>query len=140
MRSLETVCGNSRGAGIPDLLVEWTLVRLRGRLSANSEMAPVVTVFFKRDAGAAAPRAGFANVSSLFALLSLLTRRSELMVLDDRDVFIIDRLLLLDEVVLQREDGKRPRSGAPVLGSAALVVVPFSMIMSVCCRFSRGNK
>lgn len=45
-------------------------VRLCGLLSASSEMAPVVTVFFRRDAGAASPRAGLARASSLLARFS----------------------------------------------------------------------
>lgn len=45
-------------------------IRLCGLLSASSEMAPVVTVFFRRDAGAAGPRVGLARASSLLARFS----------------------------------------------------------------------
>lgn len=44
--------------------------RGRGRPSARSEMAPVVTVFFMREPAAAELSAGFVSASSLLARFS----------------------------------------------------------------------
>lgn len=68
--------------------------------------------------------------------LTRLRRRSEAMVLDDRDVFIIE--LLLELLVWPMEDGSLPRSGVPVLGSPTLVVPPLNMTLYLYCRFSLG--
>lgn len=65
--------------------------------------------------------------------LTRLRRRSEAMVLDDRDVFIIVEPPLLEVLAWPMEDGSRPRSGAPVLGSATFVVPPLNMVLYVYC-------
>lgn len=70
--------------------------------------------------------------------LTRLRRRSEAMVLDERDVFIIEEPLLLEVLVWPMEDGSRPRSGAPILGSATLVVPPLNMVLSVYCHSLLG--
>lgn len=99
VRSLVMVEGMSLGPGIPDFLVACAPDRLRGRASARSEMAPVVTVFFIREPEAAS--AGFVKASSLLALLSLLRRCSEASMLEDLEVFMAEE----EEVVVVEEDG-----------------------------------
>lgn len=60
--------------------------------------------------------------------LTLLSRRSEAMVLDDLEVFIP---MLLEYVLWELLVDSFARSGAPILGSAALAVPPFNMVFSV---------
>ncbi len=60
--------------------------------------------------------------------LTLLRRRSEAMVLDDLEVFIPK---LLEYELWELLADSFARSGAPILGSAALVVPPFNMVFSV---------
>lgn len=56
--------------------------------------------------------------------LTRLRRRSEAIVLDDWDVFII-----VEPLVWPMEDGSRPRSGALVLGRATFVVPPLNILI-----------
>lgn len=69
-KRLIIACMCVRGCVYIKLECSFLPVRLCGLLSDSSEMAPVVTVFFRRDAGATVPRTGLARASSLLARFS----------------------------------------------------------------------
>lgn len=61
---------------------------LRRRLSASSEMAPAVEVFFSRTTPEAVVLPGLLSMSSLLALLSLLSRDSNASEVEDFELFM----------------------------------------------------
>lgn len=86
--SLEIVTESSRGAGMPVRFVVTAPELVRRRLSVSSEMVPAVEVFFSRTAPEAVALPGLLSMSSLLALLSLLSWDSKASEVEDLELFI----------------------------------------------------